>query len=308
MKKPVTAVKLSGKSSYLTNRDIKNLIEAHDHEIQQMRTELMKLTTLLEVITRHMCFEFALRPVGSRMPENNNNNEQPKQPQEPVVVDETKLTPEQQLELQRLRSETEAAKAKSAESAASLETMRAERRVVTEKLAFTKAISDCGVKFHSSPTDTEALLRGRCDILTDDEGNVIAFDKTTGKSSTVAEALKNLALDNPAIADGRSLRHLRGEVEMTGTPVVRSKADFKSDEQKRSYIRTKGLDAFEKLPLRPVDLSTPKTFEQFTRLPISEKTKLISQHGDGYVKGLPRENDLIGRLGRAGIKTNKTGR
>jgi acylphosphatase len=70
MKKPAAAVKLTGNSTYLTNRDIRVLIEAHDRELSQLRNELqqlrddtMKLVVTVDVLFKHTLFEFALRPV-----------------------------------------------------------------------------------------------------------------------------------------------------------------------------------------------------------------------------------------------------
>jgi hypothetical protein len=71
VKKPTQATKSSGTSEYLTVKDLRNLAKAHDFEVRELRNELqalrsdtMKLTTLLEAAVKHFCFELAMRPIG----------------------------------------------------------------------------------------------------------------------------------------------------------------------------------------------------------------------------------------------------
>jgi len=56
---------------YLSSKDLRNLTEAHNTEINELREEiqqltnnLMKLTLSTNALMKHVCFEFALRPVS----------------------------------------------------------------------------------------------------------------------------------------------------------------------------------------------------------------------------------------------------
>jgi hypothetical protein len=233
-----------------------------------------------------------------------NDNGQTIQPQETVVVDETRFTPEQQLELQRLRAETESFKAEAARAQTGLETINAERRGISEKLAMTKGLSESGVRFHSSPSDTEHILKQSYDILTDDNG-VTAIDKSTGKVVPLAEAYQHVALANPTLCDQRSLRGLRGEIEPDGTPVIRSKSEFKSTQQRIDYVNKYGLEIFEALPLRPVTICEPKTQEAFRALSLQAKTRFLSEKGLEWLTALPKEPTADDQNRKAGIFVNR---
>ncbi len=221
---------------------------------------------------------------------------------------ESKLSPEQRVQLELARAQTAQANAEKAKAEAQSSANQVEMRRLKERDAFALAVDASGLKFHSKIDDTRQLVGMLYDLTVDSEGNVVARDRQDGKNVPLLDAVNNSVLAHPEWVDGRSMKKLRGELEEDGSNKITSKADLKTNAERSAYIDKYGIDKFEYLPLKPVSTSVPKTLEEYWALPNKRKSALISEQGEKWLRNLPKAETQETRNRRAGIRTNKTGR
>jgi hypothetical protein len=186
---------------------------------------------------------------------------------------ENVMNPEQLLQLEQARADRARAVAETEKANADAEAVQAETRRLREKSAFSIALDESKVKFHSNLADTRNLIDTMYDIVTDSVGNSVALDRQSGKSISLVEAIHHAALSHPNWADGRSLRALRETEEGGNEPKIRSEADFKTQAAKVGFLKNPAnLEIWEKLPAttsETVNLKT-LTFERYTKLPLAD--------------------------------------
>ena len=200
----------------------------------------------------------------------------------PTTVDESRFTPEQTLELARVRAETAQARALLAELEGKTQEAAAERTALQRREAESDALLACKVSFYNAG---EALQ-----MLTASPASDVRFDPATKTMTAIvgkervplSDALRQFALDHETLVDGRSLRHLK-----TAT-APKAKSDM-SMRERMAYIDEHGLDAFEKLPLRSVQTREIRTMADYAALPVATKTKLLAAHGPKWLASLPRK-------------------
>lgn len=107
----------------------------------------------------------------------------------------------------------------------------------------------------------------------------VAFTVYDGERVAVSESLKRLLSDRREFVDARTLPR---EGVSGGRPSVASRADLKTLQDKVAYVNLHGENAFAALPLTSQATSEITTFEQFRKLPISEKARLTEDPGYIY--------------------------
>lgn len=176
------------------------------------------------------------------------------------------------LERVRAEKELEEIKAKSAE-------LRKEHDQIRQQQNTRAAVRDSGVTFHN--IDDVMKLVGQIEY--DDQGN------PSVDGVPLSKALQEFALANETHVDGRSIRALK-EKQADSTP--RSKADFKTIQDKVEFIKANSQAAYEALPLRsPVDLRgrLPHSWAEYQGLTISERARVAGQAGDKFIAELYRK-------------------
>jgi hypothetical protein len=140
----------------------------------------------------------------------------------------------------------------------------------------TSALQSEFAKFHESGirpnVDDSQLLsllkEGGREIIVEDGNATTVYD---GERIEVSQALKRLLIDRREFVDARTLPR---EGAAGGRSSVTSKADLKTLKDKVAYVNQFGENAYLALPLTGQSTSEIKTFEQFRKLPISEKARL----------------------------------
>jgi len=190
------------------------------------------------------------------------------------------LALEVQLEEQRtkrLESEAEAARQQKL-----ADDSRRERQEINFRTNLANAVKASGLKTYVTDHDDlynvlklsfkfEIKSDGSFDVL-DDRNRRIEFGK----------AFEQFAMQRPHFFDGRSLAPLmKPKAEL-------SKADFQTSAAKAKFIRENSLEAWESMPLRPsppVNIQT-MTARDYNSLPLSERSRLISQYGSEWLADL----------------------
>ncbi len=219
---------------------------------------------------------------------------------ETPALDTVPLTPEESLELDRLRAESARLRTETAEFEAKAIKLRAENEQLLNLRKQTDAVAegfkDSGVKFHDIDAVKVLLAEGGHAITIGDDGKAtVAYD---GEQLSLAEGLRRFAEDNKFLADGRTIRE---------TTRPKSKESFKTREEKMEFINKHGVDAFEALPLRAPHAGPVKCFDDFVKLTLSEKSRLLREDPD-FLRRLPRYPPEVMQQRRTGIRVNKTGR
>lgn len=221
----------------------------------------------------------------------------------PMPVTETapaarqSLNAAQQLELERLHVDRVKFEAESAASQLELHKLVQAQNSQLRNYALNRAFRESAVKFRTTQDETLSLLGGEIEYGDDNHAPTV-------NGVPVAEALQTLALNTPAIADGRSLRALKPAEPKESA--VQSKADLTSTAAKISFVNEFGLRAYENLPLRQPRIVEVKTFEDFQSLPVANRMKLIAEHGPNWSARLPRAVTEHSINRRAGMFVNRT--
>jgi hypothetical protein len=123
-----------------------------------------------------------------------------------------------------------------------------------------------GIKAKLSDPELLTLLKEGREIIVENGTVSVVYD---GEKVTVADALKRLLHDRREFVDARTLPRVAG-----GRGAVTCKADLKTVREKCDWIEANGGEAYEALPLHNVRSEEIKSFEQFRKLPLSEKARL----------------------------------
>lgn len=203
----------------------------------------------------------------------------PDAPTAPVVdisAEWRSLTPEQVRELERARAERVASETALEQLKQANAQLEKETGTIRQQQAVRDAFRESGVKFHKQ-SDVLTLI-GQIDYDVDGTASVDGVPLT--------EAIQKLALDNPSLADGRSLRSLQEKKEAR---MPRSKADFATVQDKVAFINTHGADKFAALPTHPrPDLKgkLPHTWAEYQSLSLSERAKVAGRAGASFIAEL----------------------
>jgi hypothetical protein len=157
------------------------------------------------------------------------------------------------------------------------------RPVGWEADAINGAFTETGIKFNVSNTDALAQFKaGEREVTFDEAGQPYArYDR---EILPLGEALTRWAADSTeSICDRRTLPRSPGG----GRRGIASKADLPDVKAKSAYIAEFGYKAYSALPTRAVPTEELKYRDQFYRLPIAEKTRLIRKHGEDFIRSLP---------------------
>jgi hypothetical protein len=151
-----------------------------------------------------------------------------------------------------------------------------------QALAIRADIAATEIKFHDDAPELLARFKatGR-EIEFDESGRPMAiYDH---QLIPLRDALTRWALDDRTIADRRTLPR---KDEGRGRPGMASKADFATLQDKTAFIRERGVDAYEALPLKAPVTREVKFKEDFFALPVAQKAKLLSDD-PSYLNRLP---------------------
>jgi hypothetical protein len=146
---------------------------------------------------------------------------------------------------------------------------RAEAKTTAALQAEFAKFHESGIKPNVSDPELLALLKEGRHITVEDSTAYTVYD---GEKIAVGEALKRFVHDRREFVDGRTLPR----EGVTGRPGVTSKADLKTFKEKVAYVNKFGEAAFLALPLTGQVSSEIRTFEDFRKLPIEEKNRLIN--------------------------------
>ena len=184
------------------------------------------------------------------------------------------LTAAQQVELEKARAERAQAELKTKE----VELKSAELNAANIQLRFETNFSDglreSGCEFYLTPSQLRKMLDGSPDcggisIAPGADGRVVA--ERDGQRVPLKDALREYGSAHPEM--------LKNANDLLLDPsLVRSKSQFKSNEQKSAFITRNGAAAYERLPQHParkLDLDTI-TGTEWRKLPTSEKCRLIA--------------------------------
>lgn len=161
------------------------------------------------------------------------------------------------LESARAEAEARAAAEQRAEQLAqSVKGLEAERLVLQTDAAIMDAVLEEGLQFR----DVRAVRKQLRDQFRFDkhrkawlhhnaEGNITLNNDL--QPATIGQVLKQFAKENPRwLKEVEKTKADDSEPKRSGTPIVRSKADFRSNEEKSKWISKHGGTAFGKLPIR----------------------------------------------------------
>lgn len=200
-----------------------------------------------------------------------------------AVTPELQLTPEQALELEKVRAENTASKLELAK----LEQQTREATAENQRLVTARTLKDAfqnGPKFYENALIENLLV----DIRVDADGKGTAEFK--GKRLPIADALAAVAVAWPTlVSDKRTMPK-----SATDAPTTRARSEFTQAEKIALLHSPGGYDVWEKLPTFPTK-NVPideLTRAEFSRLPVAEKMKITASKGDNFgawLAHLPRE-------------------
>src|SRR5581483_2527953 len=95
----------------------------------------------------------------------------------------------------------------------------------------------------------------------------------------IGEFLEFLAESKPYLADGRSLRSIQQRKAEQEKP-VKARSEMSRAEKIELLSKPGGLEEWERRPAYPTKMVplSELTLQQFSKLPVSEKTRLVSQN------------------------------
>jgi hypothetical protein len=197
-------------------------------------------------------------------------NDQPVTPK----PDELKMTPAEQLELERLRAQRVA-------DEKTIEELKARDRDNSVKTTIAKSIASTGIKSHHSDSELFTVLSKQegVTINVSGDGRELIVEKD-GKKIEFQQLVEEYAVAHRNEFDQRTMRHLIDK----GSDAIKSRADM-TPEEKRAYIQKFGSLAYEKLGLyRVPTLDADKlTAEDWRHLNYEQKSKVVAEHGSEIV-------------------------
>jgi len=186
---------------------------------------------------------------------------------------------EREIELERAKTERLNAERAAVEAQERLgEQQRLERSQQEEKVL--RDIINDGPKSHLSPQDLIKLLRsdGEYGLEVDGDKATAVYE---GKKIPLAQFLEKLVESKPYLFDGRAVRAVqqRKAGEQDKSP-AKARSEMTMAEKIAFLDQPDGLAKWEKLPAYPTKMVplSELTLQQFSKLPVSEKTRLISQN------------------------------
>lgn len=200
---------------------------------------------------------------------------------EPIKLE---LTPEQTLELEKIRAENAASRAQVAGLEERNRAAEAEQIALQRGEAERDALLECKVLFYNAP---EALQFMKADPAFDVRYDPAAKRATaiSGKERVgLSEALRQFALAHPALVDGRSLR---GLTTVEAPKKARSEMNL---QEKVKFIEEHGDLEYGRLAAHPVQAKEIRTFADYLSLPVQLKTKLVAENGVRWLQTLSRGN------------------
>ena len=207
------------------------------------------------------------------------NNQPASQPQnDPAPAS----SPEQTLELERLKTERVARELELATLAKETSAAEAERHRLACEAAMRTAFEG-GPKFYE-PALVESLLRSQHDLKFDDQGRGTAL--IGGRRVPLDKALELISVQHSSlVADRRTLPRNNSE---PATP-TKPRSEW-SRQEKIDFLRTHSAEEFEALPLHAKEnVVQVRTFADYSRLPNSAKIELLSKPGGlEWLTNLPR--------------------
>jgi hypothetical protein len=199
-----------------------------------------------------------------------------------TTTPELQLTPEQTLELEKVRAESAAVNLELAKLEQRGREADAEHARLIQGQAHRDALLASGVKFYDPELTTR--LTADFDVRFADDGT--ATGVVNGKRVGLDKVYQSIAAKYPTIADGRSTRGLKATAD---EPTVKSKADLGTMATKMAFIDEHGIEAFEKLPLHSTRMKPIETMADYASLSVAQKTEIINKHGIEFVQNLARK-------------------
>jgi hypothetical protein len=199
-------------------------------------------------------------------------------------LDESKLSPEQQLTLEKAKLERVQAVSQLLGEQEKRAQAENEHRELRQKQAVQDAFEQAGVTFYE-PALVETLMRSQHDVKFADDGTATGL--VGGKRVPLKAVIEELARKHPTLTDGRTTRHLKPEA-----PLVKPRCEW-SQAEKIAYLNTHSAEEFAAIPLHPVMTVTEiRTAQDWARLPIATKTKFLAERGESgitFIARLPRK-------------------
>jgi len=215
------------------------------------------------------------------MPESNDEVKPHDEVKSDPKKDEGKLTPAQELELEKLRAQRVA-------DQKTIEELKAKDRDHNVKHTISKSIRDSGIKSHFPDAELFTLLSKEegVEINVSGDGRELIVEKN-GKRIEFRELIEQHAVKNQHMYDGRTIRSL---IDSNNDAAITSKEDLKTDAEKIAWIGKHGADAYERLGRFKVpSLDASKlTASDWKNLTIQQKTKVVEQHGENIVSKILR--------------------
>jgi hypothetical protein len=201
------------------------------------------------------------------------------------IITPITLTPEHELALEQARADNAKARTQLAELNAQSQAAAAEQTALQRSEAERDSLLESKVTFHSG-SDVLQLLRA--DPLYD-----VRFDPATKTMTAIvdkkrvplSDALRQFALANETLVDGRSLKHLKKAI----IPKARSEM---TKAEKIEFLNSHTAEEFGKLratPEQSIETMQITSLKEWNRLPIATRTKIIAEKGGvGFISRLSR--------------------
>jgi hypothetical protein len=202
-------------------------------------------------------------------------------------VDETKFTPEQTLELAKVRNEAAAVQLELAKLEERGREAEAAHAKFMQNQAHKDAITASGVKFYEDGLASK-LAEGY-DIRYGSDGE--ATGVVDGKRVSLDRVYQAIALKHPTIADGRSTRGLKGE---TAEKPIRARSELTQAEKIALLHNPGGAALWDKMPSFPTR-NVPideLTRADFSRLTVAQRSRISAEKGASFgswLAALPKE-------------------
>jgi hypothetical protein len=206
-----------------------------------------------------------------------------------IDTHEEDRTPEQiQLEIARLQSEKAASEVHLAEQERVARETRESTREIHYNQQFKAEMGKSGIRFEVDDVAELAKLitHTGCTLRSSADGQIIQALDSDGQEIPATKVFEKLALKYPFIVKDDTAAHLRPR-DARGAFKSLSKQDFHTTASKVEYIKTFGLDAWEKLGLRStlgIEQDVDKiTAKDWSRMTLAQRSSLIEAHGSAIV-------------------------
>jgi hypothetical protein len=207
------------------------------------------------------------------------------------MITNEELTPDLaqvQVEIARLQAVKAEAEA---ELAVTEERRRKEQEQIRQTNAsqnFRAAIGSTGIKFHLEEEDLQTVLKTMDYTITPSNfGDSFRVLDSNNRQIPLEKALENLALAHPNLVHSGA-DHLRPRNNGAFAELCRD--DFSNYAAKARWIREHSLQEWEAMPQHRTTKvpATQLTAAQYSRLPLPEKSRLVSEIGEAGVAEILR--------------------